>query len=339
MVKKPVTSIDVAKAAGVSQPTVSRAYDENSSVAPATRARILEVAKELSYNPNVIARGLSKQKTDIIGIVMANLTVSLFYPEVLEKFTTRLQQMGKQVLLFTVSAEHSSVDEILPRVLGYQVDALIITSTMPGSEIIEESTRVGRPIILINRLAPGTSANAVCCDNVDGGRIVADFLLDAGHKKITYLAGVEYSSTNSMREQGFTRRLRERGFTNVSLEQGDYYSYDSGCEAARRLLDTDDPPDAIFCAADILALGLLDTAKYELGIKVPEDLSVIGFDDIPVARMPAFDLTTIRQPVDEMVEAVAELLSRPDGESPIGETILLPGELMIRGSAKVPSGD
>ena len=142
-----------------------------------------------------------------------------------------------------------------------------------------------------------------------------------------------------MREQGFTNRLRERGFTNVSLEQGDYYTYDSGRKAALRLLDTDDPPDAIFCAADILALGLLDTAKHELGIKVPEDLSIIGFDDIPVARMPAYDLTTIRQPVDEMVEAVAKLLSRPEGKSPTGETILLPGELMVRGSAKVPSGD
>lgn len=336
MSQKHVTSIDVAKAAGVSQPTVSRAFDPNASIATETRQRVMEIARELGYSPNAIARSLSTQQTNIIGIIMANLTVSQFYPSVLEKFTLRLQEMGKQVLLFKAHPERS-VDEILPRVIGYQVDALIVASSTPGRQIIEESTGVGRPVILINRFAHGTSANTVCSDNVDGGRLVADFFLDSGHQRIAYIAGTESMSTTFMREQGFVEQLTTRGYSGVIREQATF-TYESGREIGRRLLSIDNPPDAVFCAADIIAMGVMDTARYELGIKIPEELSIVGFDDIPVASWPAYNLTTIRQPIDAMVNAVVDLISRPEGDTPSGEMVLLPGELIVRGSARVPAG-
>jgi DNA-binding LacI/PurR family transcriptional regulator len=334
MSRKVVTSIEVAEAAGVSQPTVSRAFDPDSSMSKATRDKVLSIAREMGYSPNVIARSLSTRRTNIVGVIFAHLTDSLFYPTVLEKLTKRLQQVGKQVLLFKSPPERT-VDDVLPRVLGYQVDALVIASTTPGVEIIEESVRVGRPVIMLNRFAPGTRANAVCCDNIEGGRMVADFLLDGGHERIAYLSGIEGTSTNRMREEGFTNRLKERGFDNVIREQG-AWSYEAGVQAARHLLSVDIPPDAIFCASDISALGFIDTARFEMGARVPEDISVVGFDDIPVASWSAYNLTTYRQPVDRMIEKVIELLTRPVDSPPSGERVRLAGDLVIRGSAKIP---
>ncbi len=333
MAQKQITSIDVAELAGVSQPTVSRAFDPDSPVSSATRSRVLAAAAELGYTPNVIARSLKSRSTNIVGIIMANLTPSFFYPTVLEKFTQQLQELGKQVLLFGAPPDRS-VDEILPQVLGYQVDSLIIASTTPGEAIIEECARIGTPVILFNRFAPQTQANVVCCDNEDGGRQVANALLDAGHQRIAYLAGTSNTATNLMREKGFVGQLQARGYSDYLREEGSY-AYENGRFAARRLLDRDDPPDAIFCAADVLALGVLDVARYELGIRVPEELSVIGFDDIPMASWPAYNLTTIRQPVDEMIDTAVQLISDRKSGAPAGNTHLLPGELITRGSARI----
>jgi len=332
MTQRSVTSIDVAKLAGVSQPTVSRAFDPGGSIAPETRSRVIAAARKLGYQPNVIARSLSTQRTNIIGIVMANLTSSLFYPNVLDILTTQLQTFGKQTLLFNIPPERP-VDEILPTILGYQVDALVIVSTTPSTDIIHESTQNGTPVILFNRFAPETAANSICCDNVAGGRMAADLLLNAGHQRIAFLAGIAATSTNKMREQGFKDRLQERGQSCMFIERGGY-TYESGHAAARRLLDRDDPPDSIFCAADIMALGAMDVARYDLGIAVPDELSIVGFDDIPIARYPAYDLTTIRQPIEQMIDAAVSLITSNDESIPTGHTYLLPGELVIRGSTR-----
>ncbi len=164
MTEKSVKSNDVAQQAGVSQPTVSRAFDPNGRIAPETRERVMAAARALGYQPNVIARGLSTQRTDIVGIVMGNLTRSFFYPKVLENLTQQLQALGKQVLLFNAPADRP-VDELLPRVLGYQVDALVIASTTPGREIIDHCARKGTPVVLFNRQVPDSPAYAVCFDN------------------------------------------------------------------------------------------------------------------------------------------------------------------------------
>ncbi|MCP5098066.1 MAG: substrate-binding domain-containing protein [Chloroflexi bacterium] len=332
MSRKAPTSIDVAKHAGVSQPTVSRAFDPNSSVAPQTRERVLKAANDLGYKPNVIARSLSTQRSNIVGLVMANIANSLFYPNVLEKITNRLQRIGKQVLLFNVPLD-KPVDDFLPRVLGYQVDGLIITSTTPSNEIADECTRNGTPVILLNRYVEGSSANSVCCDNINGGQLVADAFMNANHARIAYIGGPPNTSTNMRREEGFIGRLKERGYGDVLHETG-AFTYKSGQDAARRLLALDTPPDAIFCAADIMALGALDVARYEFGLSVPDQLSIIGFDDIPIASWPVYNLTTIRQPIDKMIDAALELLDKNDDVIATGQYKLLPGELVVRGSAK-----
>lgn len=301
---KRVTSIDVARLACVSQSTVSRTMSDNTGVAPETRAKVLAAASKLGYKPNVIARSLITHRTNMIGIVMADFT-NPFYPNALEKFIQCLQDIGQRVLLFN-AAPDQDIDDTLPLVLQYQVDAIIITSATLSSEMADECARLGTPVILFNRYVPGANACAVSCDNIAGGRLAADVLLDAGHKRLAYIAGKEYTSTNVDREKGFGERMQERGQLDWLREQG-AYTYDSGYEAARRLLQLDDPPEAIFVANDIMALGALDRAR-DIGIKVPDELSVVGFDDIPAASWPPYSLTTIRQPVNRMINATIELL-------------------------------
>lgn len=333
MTQRQVTSVDVARAAGVAQSTVSRTFDPNSRISAETRARVIAACIELGYQPNVIARSLITQRTNIVAIVMANLTASHFYPSVLEQFTHRLQAMGKQVLLLKAPPD-GSVDEIIPCALGYQVDALIIASLTPGNETIDISNRGGRPVVLFNRYVTTTGASIVCCDNEKGGRLAADLLMDAGSKRIAFIAGPENTTTNLFRERGFLERLRERGYGEVIRERA-AYTYQGGREAGRRLLGQNRPPDAVFCAADIIALGLMDTARNELGLRIPEDVSVIGFDDIPMASWSAYSLTTIRQPIDEMVAATLDLLGRADEISQNPEVRLLPVELILRSSVRL----
>lgn len=332
MSTKRITSIDVARLAGVSQSTVSRTFSpsEKYSVSSKSRQKVLAVAQQLGYKPNAIARSLSMQRTNIIGIVMAYIT-SPFYPYVLEKFTERLQALGRQVLLFN-AGPNQEVDDILPLVLEYQVDGLIITSATLSSEMVDECVQHGTPVILFNRYVLGANVSAVCCDNDQGGRAVANFLLDTGHKRLAYIAGTQNTSTNIDREKGFTDRLRERGVLEWQHVQGNY-TYEAGYEATKRLLQRHDRPDAIFCANDIMALGAIDAARFEMGLKIPEELSIIGFDDIPAANWPSYSLTTIRQPVNQMIQATIDLLiERIDAPQAEPVLKLIPGTLITRGS-------
>lgn len=333
MASQRITSQDVARLAGVSQATVSRTFSGDRTVSEATREKVLEAAQRLEYKPNAIARSLITQRTNIVGIVMAYLS-SPFYPYVLEKFIQELQTSGRQTLVFSAAADQEA-DAVLPLALEYQVDALIVTSATLSSKMVEECARAGTPVVLFNRSMVGRRVSAVCCDNLEGGRLVADVLLDAGHTRPAYVSGSVNASTNRDRERGFAERLRERGLPLALREQG-HYTYESGYAAAQRLLERDDPPDALFCANDITALGALDLARKR-GVRVPDELSVIGFDDIPMAAWAAYDLTTIRQPVDAMIAAtLAVLQARLDAPEAAPDIRLIPGALVARGSARLP---
>jgi len=329
---KRITSIDVAKHAGVSQSTVSRVFSEDSpNVADATRTRVLQSARELGYRPNVIARMMSRRETNIIGIVMANIT-SPFYPYVLDKFLQRFQAMGKQVLLFT-AAEGQGVDDILPLVLQYQVDALIITSATLSSAMADECAQAGTPVVLFNRTVSDSNVSSVCADNVAGGRTIADYLVDTGHQHLAYMAGPANTSTNNDREQGFCDRLSEHGLTNWIRVQADY-TYESGYAVAQTLLACEVVPDAIFCANDIMAIGAMDAIRAG-GLRIPDDVSVVGFDNIPMADWGAYQLTTVSQDVDVMIDKTIEIIQQKlnDADSPpIKEWVA--GQLIVRESVK-----
>jgi DNA-binding LacI/PurR family transcriptional regulator len=327
-----VTSHEVALKAGVSQSTVSRVFSGRAGLSQATRERVLAVARDLGYKPNAIARSLSTRRTRIVGLVSSHMT-NPYFPTVLQAFTQRLHELGWKVLLLS-AGKSEDVDELLPEVLAYQVDGLVIASGSHGRRMTQEAQRQGLPVVLFGRYALDSGVSAVSCANYEGGREVADAFLDAGHRRLAYVGGLEDTSTNLDRRRGFIERLAERGVSDCRVERG-IFTYQGGYEAARRLLESPQPPDAIFCANDIPAFGVLDAAR-DLGVKVPEELSVIGFDDIPMAQWSGYSLTTVRQPVEAMIEASVGLLLEHIETPGAGSVVrFLPGTLVWRRSARL----
>lgn len=332
---KRITSIDVAQRAGVSQSTVSRVFNDDSpNVSAEKRERVLRAAQDLGYQPSAIARMMSKRQTNTVGVVMANIT-NPFYPHVLEKFAHALQSVGRQMLFFTAPPQQG-IDDILPTVLQHRVDALVITSATVSSAAVEMCAQARTPLLLFNRFIPGARVNAVCADNLAGGRTVAHTFLERGLTRLAYIAGAPDTSTNQVRLRGFLEGCAAHGCDpqTVRVEPGDF-SYEAGQEAMWRLLTSDDPPEAVFCANDIIAIGALDAAR-QCGVSVPDDLSVIGYDDIPMAAWDPYNLTTIRQDVDAMVQQTVDLLQQhiADPYTPPQE-IFVPGALIERGTVRL----
>jgi len=199
----------VAELAGVSQPTVSRAFTPGASVSDETRDKVLAAAEQLGYRPNVIARSLIQKSTNMIGLVVMRFS-NPFYASMIREFTRALQEEGYWTLLFNI-AQIQELENALPMALQYQVDGLIITSTTLSSQMAQECVRAGTPVVLFNRYATDTNINVVRCDSIAGGRKVADAFLDAGCQRLAFIAGEEASSTNRDRERGFIDRIRERG--------------------------------------------------------------------------------------------------------------------------------
>ena len=332
-VKSRITVKDLARQLGMSVSTVSRAFYQDAVIAPETRAKVLEHAAEIGYRPNPLARGLITKSSRIVGVVVADIT-NPFYPEVLLGLTEQLQAIDFNVML-VVTNKSRDENEAVHGLLSYHPDIVIIVATTLSSVSSEACRAAGLPVIFFNRQTSDPHSFAVTCDNVRGGRDAADHLIDRGHRKLAFIAGRPDASTNVDRWQGFSGRCLERGLGLPSAAGGEAFSYEDGYAAALKLLDRHDRPEALFCANDILAVGALDAARRKLGIAVPEQLSVVGFDDISMASWPSYALTTVRQPKALMIDRTTQLvlaLSRNEAGQPAVQRI--PGELIERNTTK-----
>ena len=327
------TSQDVACEAGVSRSAVSRTFTKGASVSEHTRQRVLAAARKLGYSPNAIARSLITQRSNMIGLVMADIA-NPFYAKVLESFSEKLQGAGQHVLLFSIAKAHD-IDQALPALLQYQVDGVIITSAELPSAMAETCANAGKPVILFNCCVCDTTTSAVCTDNTAAGREVANLLLDAGHRSCAFIAGSANTPTSNDRQRGFLDRLTERSAPPLVDRGGD--TYEGGYAAAERLFAREDPPDAVFCASDVMAVGAMDQIRLARGLRVPDDVSVIGFDSIAASNWPSYELTTMEQQIERMTsEAMEILLARVADPTLPPETRLVPARLVTRASARLP---
>lgn len=335
-----VTSAEVARLAGVSQSAVSRVFTPGASASAKTVAKVRKVAAELGYRPNVLARAMVSGKSRMIGLVVAYLE-NQFYPETLEMMSNALQARGYHVLIFMASQTAGDIDDVVEEILDYQVDGIIAASVALSSDLSARCRAAGVPMVLFNRSQDDPAMSAVTSDNVSGGRKVAEFLLAGGHEKIGYIAGWEGASTQRDREAGFVGALARAGVALHSREVGDFM-LDEARQATRRMFGPDaenGPPDAVFVANDHMAFAVMDTLRFELGLRVPGDVSVVGYDDVPAASWPAYDLTTVRQPANRMVaETVDILLAKIEGEAAQPRKVEIDGPLILRGSARIPEG-
>jgi len=334
MATKKITSLEVAKLAGVSQSAVSRVFTPGASVSKKTNEKVRRAASELGYRPNILARSLITGKSRIIGLVVSHLD-NYFYPEALELLSNALQKKGYHVLVFLASKTSGNIDDVVDEILDYQVDSIILASVAMSSNLATRCTSAGIPVILFNRTQDDNRLSSVTSDNFAGGEKAARFLIAGGHERIAYIAGWEGASTQRDREAGFVKELKEHGMSLHAREVGNFVR-DEARQAARKMFTADEIPDAVFVASDDMSFAVMDVIRFELGLKIPEQVSVVGYDDVPVASWPAYDLTTVRQPANRMVaETVSIILECIENKETKPRRIQIDGPLVMRGSARI----
>lgn len=337
MGRERITAMDVARVAGVSQSAVSRVFTPGASAAPQTAARVRAAAAQLGYRPNVLARSLITGHSKIIGLVIAYLD-NQFYPDALDRLSSALQAEGYHILIFTAADAGADLDRVIGELLDYQVDGIITASVGISDEITKRCEAAGIPVVMFNRGQDDPRLSSVTSDNFNGAREIARFLADGGHTQIAHITGWTGSSTGRDRAAGFRAGLSEAGLAPQAVLDGRYRRSEAA-NATRALFDGPVPPDAIFVGNDHMAFAVLDTLRIDLGVRVPEDTSVIGYDDVALAEWGAYRLTTWRQPSNRMVAATVALLLKLIGDqkrSP--ENIEIGGHLVVRESARVPEG-
>ncbi|MEO0939178.1 MAG: LacI family DNA-binding transcriptional regulator [Pseudomonadota bacterium] len=330
-----VTARDVAARAGVSRSAVSRVFTPGASVSGPTAEKVREAATALGYRPNVLARSLITGQSRIIGLVVAYLD-NLFYPEALEELSKALQHQGYHVLVFIADNKSGATAGLVEDLLDYQVDAIIAASVGLSNDLTARCVEAGIPVVLFNRGQDDPRLSSVTSDNVAGGRALAAFLIAGGHRKIGHIAGWPGASTQRDREAGFRAGLDAAGMGLHARIEADF-DLAKARDAARAMF-ADDPPDAVFVANDHMAFAVMDVLRFELGLRIPEDVSIVGYDDVAIAAWPAYDLTTVRQPAGQMVRRTVDLLMQKLRGTAAPEQITIPGPLRIRSSARKPEG-
>lgn len=325
-----VTSRDLARLAGVSQATVSRVLNGTTRVSPDLRDRVIWALEQTGYRPNALAQAMKTGRTGTVGVVIARIT-NPFYPELLEVIGHELAAADHRMILWETSAagEESAVEAIQQGL----VDGVLFTTALPGSHAVEAALRRRAPMVLVNRTLPDADCDQISSDNLAGGALVGRYLRAGGHDRVGFVGGPATASTARERREGFRRSLAvTRGGLDGLVEVEGDFSHDTGWSRAHEMLTSERPPTAVFGANDTTAFGVLDAAA-SLGLFVPDDLWVVGYDDVAMAAWERIDLTTIRQPNDEIARhAVQWLLERIAGDAQSARRHRFPCSLSIRGS-------
>ena len=303
-----VTAADVARRAGVSRSAVSRAFTPGASVSNDVRQRILQAAEHLGYRVNRLAQSLNSARSNVVGLVAADLQQP-FHAELLATLSAALLADGFQCMLLNAANAERDVGALIARVLEYRVSAIVVMSGTPPARVVEECLRNGVPVVLVNKLLPNLAVDTVIADHAAGGRVAADKLLAAGCRRLAVVSSAARTASLVGRIEAFRTRVQEAGMPLSIWQERAATDYATGREAALELL-AQDSIDGVFCVSDLLALGFLDAARYERSRRVPDDLSLIGFDDIPQAAWHAYRLTTFRQPAAELTHAVMSVIRR-----------------------------
>jgi DNA-binding LacI/PurR family transcriptional regulator len=300
-----VTAREVAERAGVSVSAVSRTFTAGACVSPETRAKVLEATQALAYQPNALARSLMTRRTELIALISNNFDNPLFM-EIFDLFTRRLQQRGRRPLLANLSGG-ARTDSALQMLLKYSVDGVIVASSTLPPQFIEECAAAGMPVVqAFGRPGSAAGGNIVGADNVQGGRLAGDMLRERGYRSIAFLGGPEAATSTEDRLRGLKDSLGVAGLDTCAVIYGHSYCHEAGFTLMKQLLKNGGV-DAVCCGDDVLAMGALDACR-EAGVDVPRDIGVIGFNNMAMASWPAYNLTTIHQPVADIIVTAVELL-------------------------------
>jgi LacI family transcriptional regulator len=325
---------EIARHAGVSRSTVSRVMNDHPNVDQGTRARVLSVAESLNYHPNMAARSLAAGRTQILGLAIpagvSILFTDPYFPILIQGITSACNAQDHSLMLWLGEPEYER--RTIRRMLrGGQLDGVILASALMDDAILEALVKVRLPFVLIGRHVVDDLVSYVDVDNRNSAYQMVTFLLRSGYERVATITGPRNMIAGADRLEGYVAALRERRVSHdpTLIVEGDF-TEEGGYRAMRQLLPA--APDAVFAASDAMAIGALRAVREE-GKRVPEDIAIAGFDDIPLASRTEPPLTTVRQPIQRMgavaVDTLIDLITHPGTEP---RRILLPTELVIRAS-------
>jgi LacI family transcriptional regulator len=329
----------VAQEAGLSQSTVSRALRGDSRVTAETRERVLAAAQRLGYTPSALGRNLVQRSTRTIGMVVTDIS-NPFYPNLIAPLHDELAELGYRMALFTerLEGEQASAADHLEGLFDRGIDgAVLATSTLDG-DVPRELLRRALPFTFLTRVVDGVPADSVTVDNALGASIMAAEIARFGHRRVGAIFGPANTSTGRDRERGFRAGLRAAGaeLDDRAVHHGPY-TVDAGRAAMEAIIALEDRPTVVACFNDLVAIGALNAARaHEL--RVPEDISITGWDDLPMASWEICRLTTVRQSMHEMARTAARLtVERVEGRAtPEPRHVLFEPELVLRATLGPP---
>jgi LacI family transcriptional regulator len=332
-----LTIEEIAKLAAVSRSTVSRVLNDHPSVRSAVRARVLQVIQEHHYTPHAAARSLASSRTNAIGLLIPGsasfIFSDAFFPQVIQGISETCNSHGYILMLSTVTPEMEQ--DFYERVLrGHHVDGVIVMSSNIDDPVLPLLIHDPTPLVLVGRHPYLRDLCSVDVENHEGARAAVRHLIGLGHTRIATITGPLHSAAAMDRRDGYKEALVEASLTIRPdlIAQGDF-TQEGGRQAMRTLLGLAEPPTAVFVASDTMASGALQAAR-ELEVRVPEDLALVSFDDVPFASLLVPTLTTVHQPLYELGAAAADLLlKRLDRPETPPEEVWLPTQLVIRQSS------
>lgn len=305
-----VSAQQVAELAGVSRSAVSRTFTDGASVSDGTRRKVLVAAEKLGYHVNLLARSLMHDKSGIVCIVSSGLHLP-YQSRMLEAITRRLQTRDNVAMVINTSGEKASVESALGQTLNYRADATIILSGAPSASLIETCVRSGQHVILMNRDDRYQGSENIFVDNRTTAQDAFQMLRRAGCENIALVSSTTGTHNIVTREAAF-RAIAENAGARLAVTRLGPASYATGYETGRQLLARGSRPDAAFCVTDLLACGFMDAARTEFGLSIPDELCVVGIDDIEQASWSSYELTTFRQPIDQIVDHIVTLLDESE---------------------------
>lgn len=326
-----VTIKDVARRAGVSPSAVSRVFTQGASASAETREKVAAAARELGYRPSLLARGLVGTRTNLVTLVMGRMH-DPFDALFLDAFSEALGRRGTRLLLAPAIAG-SPHDSGLLQALDYKSEAVVVAAGTVSLEETELCVRAGLPVVLSGRILEAPGVDSVLADNADGGRQAADLLIRTGCERLAFLGRGGATFADRERFEGFAAAARAAGRSpgTATVEGRDPQS---AFRAATALLSAPDRPDGLFCSSDSIALAAIEAARA-LGLAIPDDIAIIGFNNIPLAAMRSYRLTTIDYPVSKVVDGILDLLdSRRDDPERATEIRRIPGTMVARATTR-----
>ena len=324
------TARDVAEAAGVSISAVSRTFTEGASVSAKTRERVTEAANALGYRPNHLARSLMTGRTELIGLV-SNHFANPTFMEVFDLFTRQLQARGLRPLLANLGEDEDGT-AALDMLRQYNVDAVLIATSAPPAGFAASCRAAGLPVFhVFGRSGRASPVPVATVDNVAGGRLVGQAMKERGLQRLAFMGGSPHDASTIDRGKGFAEAA---GRLLVETRYAGDYTHDHGRTAMHALFDDGAEIDAVFCGDDVLALGAIDACR-ERGVDVPGDISIVGFDDMPLAAWASYSLATVRQPIRDMVlYAIERIVGWMEDPAAVPRSKLFPCELVRRASLR-----